>query len=86
MRQDAEFFGEAELPLLYMASRLRDALKVEEVLNAAGVDYLLETGKYISGFLMRRELTGAFFYVTEADVQRAREVLLQNRFKPQSLS
>jgi hypothetical protein len=31
---------------------------------------------------MRRELTGAFFYVAPADLTRAREVLLTNRYRP----
>jgi hypothetical protein len=82
VRRDPEFFEEAELDLLYVARRLREALKLETLLSEADVDYLVETGLYTGGFLMRRELTGAFFYVVPADLTRAREVLLTNRYRP----
>jgi hypothetical protein len=61
MRQQAEFFGEAELNLIYMARRLRDALKLEGLLTEAGINYLVETGNYMGGVLFKRELAGACF-------------------------
>lgn len=82
MRRDPEFFDEPELDLIYMARRLRDALKLEELLTQAGIDYLVETGTYTGGLLMRRELTGAFFYVAPSDLDRARELLVSNRYRP----
>ncbi|MBV9612888.1 MAG: hypothetical protein JO091_10460 [Acidobacteriaceae bacterium] len=82
MRRDPDFFGEAELDLVYMARRLREALKLEEILTAAGIEYLVETGTYTGGLLLRRELTGAFFYVAPADLERTREILRKNRYKP----
>lgn len=82
MRRNAEFFGDAELDLIYMARRLRDALKLEELLTQAGIDYLVETGTYTGGFLMKRDLAGAFFYIAPTEVSRARDLLLRNRYKP----
>jgi hypothetical protein len=82
VRRDPEFFGEAELDLLYMARRLREALRLETLLTEAGVDYLVETGSYTGGLLMRRELTGAFFYVAPGDLDSARDLLLKNRYRP----
>jgi hypothetical protein len=82
VRREPEFFGEAELDLLYMARRLREALKLETLLTEAGLDYLVETGSYTGGLLMRRELTGAFFYVAPEDLARARDLLLKNRYRP----
>lgn len=82
MRRNAEFFGEIELDLIYMARRLRDALKLEDLLTEAGLDYVVETGTYTAGLLMRRDLTGAFFYVAPADVSAARELLVRNKYKP----
>jgi len=82
MRRDPEFFTEGELDLIYMARTLRDALKLEEVLDAADIDYLIETGPYTAGFLMKRELTGAFFYVTAQDANRTRTILIENRYRP----
>lgn len=82
MRRDPQFFEEAELDLLYMARRLREALKLERLLTEAGLEYLVETGTYTGGLLIKRDLTGAFFYVAPGDLARAREVLLANRYKP----
>jgi hypothetical protein len=81
MRRDADFF-ETELDLIYMARRLRDALKLEDLLTAAGIEYLVETGTYTGGFLMRRDLTGAFFYVAPDQLTAARELLVRNKYKP----
>jgi hypothetical protein len=82
MRRDAEFFGDAELDLVYMARRLPDALKLEDILTAHGVDYLVETGTYTGGLLIRRDLTGAFFYVAPGDLATVRDLLLRNKYKP----
>jgi hypothetical protein len=82
MRQEPDFFGEAELDLIYMARRLRDALKLEGLLTDAGLDYLVETGTYTGGFLFKRDLTGAFFYVAPTDADKARLILTDNRMKP----
>ena len=82
MRREPEFFGDAELDLIYMARRLRDALKIEKLLTEAEVDYAVETGTYTGGLLMKRELAGAFFYVAPADVEKGRALLQQNGFKP----
>ena len=81
MRREADFFGEAELDLVYMARRLSDALSLESDLNDAGIDYLVETGSYLGGFLMKRELTGAFFYVSAPDVALTKSVLDRTRRK-----
>jgi hypothetical protein len=82
VRRVPEFFGETELDLIYMARRLREALKLETLLTEAGIEYLVETGSYTGGLLMRRELTGAFFYVAPSDLTRARDVLVKNRYTP----
>jgi hypothetical protein len=82
MRRDAEFFEDMELDLVYMAHRLRDALKLERILADAGIDYLVETGTYVAGILMKRDLTGAFFYVAPADAEHTKKVLLRNQYKP----
>lgn len=65
-----------------MARRLPDALKLERLLTEAGVDYLVETGNYTGGLLMRRELIGAYFYVSGEAIQQSRDLLLANRYKP----
>ena len=82
MRQEPEFFGDRELSLLYMARRLRDALRLEELLTKSGVDYCVETGTYEGGLIFRSELTGAFFYVNPEELEPSQKLLLANRFKP----
>lgn len=82
MRRDPDYFGDVELDLLYMAKRLREALRLEKLLTDAGIEYLVETGTYTGGLLMKRDLTGAFFYVAPADLEQTRELLVANRYKP----
>lgn len=82
MRREPEFFDDRELRLLFMARRLRDALRLEDLLTKSGVDYCVETGKYEGGLLFKGELTGAFFYVDPSDLARSQALLVENRFKP----
>jgi hypothetical protein len=80
MRREPDFFGDAELTLVYLARRLRESLEVEELLTKAGIDYVVETGTYLGGFLFRRELTGAYFYVAADNAVAARSCLHQRPF------
>jgi hypothetical protein len=82
MRREIDFFEDIELPLLYMARRLPDSLRLEKLLTASGVEYLLEVGTYTGGILFWRELAGAFFYVKPAHLEAARQLLRENRYKP----
>ena len=82
MRRDPDFFGEAELDLIYVAKRLREALRLEALLTETGFDYLVETGTYTGGLLLKRDLTGAFFYVAPGILSAARELLRKNGYKP----
>jgi len=82
VRREPDFFGDVELDLVYMARRLRDALKIEKLLTEAGVNYLVETGTYTGGLLIKRDLAGAFFYVAPADLNATRELLLKHQYRP----
>lgn len=82
MRQEAAFFGEAELSLLYIAKKLKEALALEEVLTAAGVDYLVEPDTYRGGIIFASERVGAFFYVSPERVEEARVVLAAGGYRP----
>ena len=66
----------------FRCGRLREALAVELVLTQAEIDYLVEPGTYLGGFLFKRELTGAFFYVAPDDTARTKEILKRNNYKP----
>ena len=85
MRRDPEFFGEAELDLLYVAKKLDEALALEEVLDNAGLDYLVEPDTYHGGIIFQRERVGAFFYTAPDSVDVARQTLTTAGYKPYQL-
>ena len=61
MKQDPDFFEGKEPSLIYIAKKLKEALALEEVLTAAGVDYGVEPDRYKGGFVFQTERIGAFF-------------------------
>jgi hypothetical protein len=82
MRQDASFFEDREAVLVYIAKKLKDALRLEEILTAAGVDYGVEADEYRGGVVFRSNRIGAFFYVLPETVEPVFEVLRHNGYKP----
>jgi hypothetical protein len=82
MTRDPDFFGDTELSLLYIAKKLKEALALEELLTAAGLDYMVEPDTYKGGLIFATERIGAFFYVAPTDAEKAREVLRANQYKP----
>ncbi len=82
MRCEPDHFGDQELALLYVAKRLPEALRLEQLLTQAGVDYLVEPDKYRGGIIFQSERVGAFFYVTPGDAGAARQVLERAGFEP----
>jgi len=82
VRRDPDFFGDHELALIYIAKKLKEALRLEKILTDAGVDYLVEPDKYSGGIIFRSERVGAFFYVEEAAQGVAGDVMTRNGFIP----
>lgn len=82
MRREAEFFGEAELTLLYIAKRLKEALRLEAVLTELGIDYLVEPDTYRGGLIFVSERIGAFFYVPAEMLDSARTQIRSRGYKP----
>jgi hypothetical protein len=82
VKQEPEHFGEQELDLLYIAKRLKEALRLEDILTAAGLDYLVETDTYKGGIVFQSERVGAFFYVAPADTGAARETMTREGITP----
>jgi hypothetical protein len=82
MKQEASFFDGHEPELVYIAKRLRDALKIEGLFEAAGLDFGVEADKYTGGIVFRSERVGAFFYVLPEAAEAARNVLITHGFKP----
>jgi hypothetical protein len=85
MKQDASFFEGREPQLVYIARRLRDALKIEGIFDAAGLDYGVEADTYQGGIVFRSERVGAFFYVLPEIAENAREILMLSGFRPASV-
>jgi hypothetical protein len=83
VKQDAAFFEGKEPVLIFIAKRLRDALRLETLLTEAGVDFGVEPDEYRGGVIFRTVRTGAFFYVLPEAVENAHRVLRANGFKPQ---
>ena len=81
MQRGPEHFGDQELALLYIARRLTEALRLENLLTEAGLDYLVEPDKYSGGIIFQSERVGAFFYVAPADEAAAREMLARGGFR-----
>lgn len=82
MRQDAEFFGDREAVLIYIAARLSDAQRLETVLDDAGIDYAVEAKEYRGGVIFTSVRTGAFFYVLPENAGAARDAMARHRFRP----
>ena len=83
MRKEPGDFGEVELILIYVARKLKEALALESVLTAAGVDYLVEPDTYQGGIVFRSARIGAFFYVAPEAAEAARQVLTAHGYRPQ---
>jgi hypothetical protein len=82
MRQEALYFEGKEPVLVYIAKKLKDALRLEELLTACGVDYGVEADEYRAGVIFRTVRAGAFFYVLPDTVPAAHEVMQRNGYKP----
>ena len=81
MRRDAEFFEDREMDLIYIAKKLKEALRLEAMLTESGVEYAVETDKYSGGVLFRIERVEAFFYVLPEALEQAHEVMRQHGFR-----
>jgi hypothetical protein len=82
MRQTASFFEGKEPALIYIAKRLRDALRLESILTEAGLDYGVEADEYRGGVIFRAVRAGAFFYVLPETLTAAHETMRQHGYKP----
>jgi hypothetical protein len=82
MRRDSDHFGDDSLSLVFVAQKLRHALRVEDLFTESGVDYLVESDEYTVGAIFRRVRVGAFFYVSQPNAEAARALLVAAGFRP----
>ena len=83
MKQDAPFFEGKDPVLIYIAKNLKEALRLEETLTTAGIDYGVEADEYRGGIILRSARIGAFFYVTREELGSAHQIMRNNGFTPQ---
>ena len=81
MKKDADWFEGREPQLIYIAKRLQEAQRLEEVLAGSGVDYGVEPDEYQGGFIFRRTRIGAFFYILPEDRERALFAMKEGGFR-----
>ena len=82
MKRDADYLADTEPALIFVAKRLRDAVSLESVLSAAGVDYAVETDEYEGGTIFKSMRVGAFFYVRPEAREIAVALMLKNGYAP----
>ena len=82
MKQEPSFFEGEDPVLIYIAKKLKDALRLESIFTASGVDYGVEPDQYRGGVILRSVRVGAFFYVLPPAVEAARDIMRRNGYKP----
>ena len=82
MKQDAPFFEGKDPTLIYIAKKLKEALRLESIFTSAGLDYGVEADEYRGGVVFRSLRVGAFFYVLPESVEAAHEIMRRHGFKP----
>jgi hypothetical protein len=82
VKRDASYFEGKEPVLIYIGKKLKDSLRLEDILTAANVDYGVEADEYRGGVIFRSIRAGAFFYVLPEAADGAFEVMRRNGYKP----
>ena len=82
MKREAGFFEGKSPVLVYIAKRLKDALRLEQLLEEAGLDFGVEADEYRAGVVFRTVRAGAFFYVLPESVDRAFDVMQLAGYTP----
>ena len=82
MKRDADYFAGVEPELIFVAKRLADAISLESLLTAAGIDYVVETDHYEGGMIFKSMRVGAFFYVRPESRDSAVSLMLENGYVP----
>jgi hypothetical protein len=81
MRREPDFFEEREMELIYIAKRLKEALRLETALTTSSVEYAVEPDTYSGGVIFPSQRVGAFFYVLPEAAEQAREIMQQHGFR-----
>ena len=82
VRQEPSYFEGKDPILVYIAKRLKDAIRLEGLFTEAGVDFGVEADEYRAGVVFRTVRAGAFFYVLPETVEVAHSVMRRNGYTP----
>lgn len=82
MKKEADYFDGVEPQLIFVARRLGDAIKLEGLLDAAGIDYGVEPDEYLGGIVFKSRRVGAFFYVRPESRESAVAAMLEHGYIP----
>ena len=82
MKQEAAYFEGRDPRLVYIAKRLRDALRLESIFTESGIDYGVEADQYRGGIIFQTVRAGAFFYVLPENEVAARETMVRHGYRP----
>jgi len=82
VKKEADYFEGVEPALIFVARRLSDAIRLEGVLDAAGIDYAVEPDEYIGGTIFKSRRVGAFFYVRPESRETAVAAMLEHGYVP----
>lgn len=74
-----EDFSGKDVSRLYVAAKLKEAKRVEDVLNKSGIDYMVEVEPFqkVSFLLFAAEYQGAVFYVLSGQLDFCKDLLLR---------
>ena len=76
-------FGETEVSRIYLAGRLAEAKRVENILSMNGINYAVEVEPYVTTFAIFSfgEYRGASFYVLSGQAEFCRRILSEAGLK-----
>lgn len=86
MKRTLDEFGESELELVMVSTKLKQAIAVEELLDKEGLDYGVEVDQFRGGLLGLSNRTGVFFYAVTTEAEKFRDLLKKNGYKPNAAS
>ncbi len=82
MKKEPDYFDGVEPALIFVAKRLKDAIQLEGVLDAAGIDYGVEADEYLGGTIFKSRRVGAFFYVRPEFRESAVAAMTEHGYVP----
>ena len=82
MKHRLEEFGESELELIFVATRLKQAQAIEQLLDGEEIEYGLQVESFRGGFLGLSQRTGVFFYALVGQAEFCRALLVRHGHRP----